>query len=219
MTRGINENIGFRPTGNPEADAQTYAKAHGISVDEAKAQLRAKFGNPQQQLMPQMFGSNNQVWTGGMGTPLPMIPRMGTVQPFTFVGQSPEQLTAYVSNFATANSISEKYAARLLGLPDRDAVRPAGNNNNQTGEVTQEKTPADYTKREIKRIQKAYEKDIKKFVKAHKKEYKAKYSDKRERMIKLYDAAEAYAENKWKEANPNLEFPKSRFREFTYSGV
>lgn len=32
---------------DPNAHAQVYAKENGISLDEAKAQLRAKFGDPQ----------------------------------------------------------------------------------------------------------------------------------------------------------------------------
>lgn len=209
-------NVNFRPTGNPEADAQAYANANGISVDEAKSQLKSQFGDPQQPMMPQMFGTNNQVWTGGMGTPIPMVPRMEGPQPFAPVAQSPEQLSAYVSNFATVNNISEKDAARLLGLPDRDVNKPSETNSNQTetssSTETQTKAVADYSKKEIKQIQNDYRENVKEYVKAHKKEYKAKYPDKNERMAKLYEDAEAYAENKWVEANPNSEFPKSRFK-------
>ena len=37
----------WAPTGNPEADAMRYAQSKGISLDEAKAELRSKFGDPQ----------------------------------------------------------------------------------------------------------------------------------------------------------------------------
>lgn len=38
----------LRATGDPEQDAKNFAKQMGISVEEAKSQLRAMFGDPQQ---------------------------------------------------------------------------------------------------------------------------------------------------------------------------
>lgn len=212
---------GFRPTGNPEADAQNYANANGISLDEAKTQLKVKFGDPQQL---QMFGNNNQVWSGGMRTPIPMMMPMDGSQQFIAASMSPQQMTAYVSNFASVNGISEKDAAKLLGLPDRNKNRPSNStstimNEDTTKNTSNIKITSDYTKKEIKTIQKEYEKNIKEFVKAHKKEYKEIFKDRKERMTKLYNDAAVYAENKWKEANPGSEFPDGRFKKFVYVNV
>lgn len=51
-------NIGgtqFGLTGNPEADAMRYAQARGISLDEAKNQLKSQFGDPQQPAQNSIF--------------------------------------------------------------------------------------------------------------------------------------------------------------------
>jgi len=38
---------GFPPPGmNPDNHAKVYAKQHGITLDQAKAELRAQFGDP-----------------------------------------------------------------------------------------------------------------------------------------------------------------------------
>ncbi len=38
-----------KPQMDPEAYAQQYAKEHGISVEQAREELKAQFGDPQQQ--------------------------------------------------------------------------------------------------------------------------------------------------------------------------
>lgn len=56
MTTRIDGGMGAVPqfTGNPELDAQNYARQNGISLEEAKAELRAKFGDPQVPPQPGM---------------------------------------------------------------------------------------------------------------------------------------------------------------------
>lgn len=49
--------IGGPPPGmNPDSYAKIYAKQHGISLEEAKAQLKAKFGDPKP---PNIFGDKS----------------------------------------------------------------------------------------------------------------------------------------------------------------
>lgn len=62
-TNGIN---GFGPqqiglTGNPEADAMRYAQAKGISLDEAKAELKSQFGDPQPLAPNSIFANPSQL--------------------------------------------------------------------------------------------------------------------------------------------------------------
>ena len=44
------ENGSFLKTGNPEQDAINYASENGISLEEAKNELRAKYGDPPKRL-------------------------------------------------------------------------------------------------------------------------------------------------------------------------
>lgn len=57
-------NIGgaqFGLTGNPEADAMRYAQANGISLEEAKNQLKSQFGDPQQPAPNSIFGAPSPI--------------------------------------------------------------------------------------------------------------------------------------------------------------
>ena len=51
----------FGLTGNPEADAMRYAQANGISLEEAKNQLKSQFGDPQQPAPNSIFGAPSPI--------------------------------------------------------------------------------------------------------------------------------------------------------------
>lgn len=107
------------PPMDPNAYAQRYATEKGISLNEAKEQLRAKYGDPQQ---PQMFGNNTARWTGSMGDSIMRFSGEGAnfnCNPFGAVGANSEQLAAYVKKGAERTGLSEKEFAQRLGLPDR----------------------------------------------------------------------------------------------------
>ena len=57
----ISSNQQRPPQMDPDAYAQQYANQKGISLDEAKAELKAKFGDPEQRKGPD---SNQQVKSG-----------------------------------------------------------------------------------------------------------------------------------------------------------
>lgn len=203
----------FRPTGNPEADAKNYADANGISLDEAKEQLRARYGEPW------MFGNNQVQWRGDMGTPIPMIVSMGGRQPFSLAGLQPEQLAAYVSNFASANNMSEKDAARMLGLPDRDANKPSSASTTQSSVATAStaststvsSTSTSSPSGDFDNLSRSRKKELASwrsdFYDAYKKEYKSKYPDKKERALRLRMDSYEYLKTKWAETYPNESFP------------
>ncbi len=49
-SKGVSASSGignFQKTGNPDQDAQNYAKQKGISVNQAKEELKAQYGDPQ----------------------------------------------------------------------------------------------------------------------------------------------------------------------------
>ena len=46
----LSTNSSFNRTGDPEQDAINYANQKGITVEEAKAELKAIYGEPQQRL-------------------------------------------------------------------------------------------------------------------------------------------------------------------------
>lgn len=48
-------------SGNPEADAMRYAQAKGISLDEAKAELKSQFGDPQPPAPNSIFANQSQL--------------------------------------------------------------------------------------------------------------------------------------------------------------
>ena len=97
------------PQMDPNAHAQVYAKENGISLDEAKAQLRAKFGDPQK--------------PNSTFAPIFTYRPDGTnynYNPADFSMQTPQDLEKLVRNEAKRIGISEQDFALELGLPPRE---------------------------------------------------------------------------------------------------
>ena len=106
---------------DPNAHAQVYAKENGISLDEAKAQLRAKFGDPQKP--NSTFAPEPQYIPRGVSGPIFTYRPDGTnynYNPADFSMQTPQDLEKLVRNEAKRIGISEQDFALELGLPPRE---------------------------------------------------------------------------------------------------
>ncbi len=107
---------------DPNALAQAYANENGISsLDEAKAQLRAKFGDPQKP--NSTFAPEPQNIPRGAIGPVFAYRPDGTnysYNPADFSMQTPQDLEKLVRNEAKRNGMSEQDFALKLGLPPRE---------------------------------------------------------------------------------------------------
>ena len=109
------------PQMDPNAQAQVYAKENSISLDEAKAQLRAKFGDPQKP--NSTFAPEPQNIPSGVSGPIFAYRPDGTnysYNPADFSMQTPQDLEKLVKNEAKRLRISEQNFALELGLPPRE---------------------------------------------------------------------------------------------------
>ena len=109
------------PHMDPNAQAQVYAKENGISLNEAKAQLRAKFGAPQKP--NSTFAPEPQNIPSGVSGPIFAYRPDGTnysYNPADFSMQTPQDLEKLVKNEAKRIGISEQDFALELGLPPRE---------------------------------------------------------------------------------------------------
>lgn len=109
------------PQMDPNAQAQVYAKENSISLDEAKAQLRAKFGDPQKP--NSTFAPEPQNIPSGVSGPIFAYRPDGTnysYNPADFSMQTPQDLEKLVKNEAKRLRISEQEFALELGLPPRE---------------------------------------------------------------------------------------------------
>ncbi len=109
------------PQMDPNAYAQVYAKENGINIDEAKAQLRAKFGDPQKP--NSTFAPEPQNIPRGAIGPVFTYRTDGTnynYNPADFSMQTPQDMEKLVRNEAKRNGMSEQDFALELGLPPRE---------------------------------------------------------------------------------------------------
>ena len=91
--------VGFQPQ-NPDDYAQTYADQNNISLDEAKSQLKAKYGDPTQD------GSNAPSIFSATGSD--ELQSVGDIPAF---GMDPD---AYAQQYADENGITLDEAKALL---------------------------------------------------------------------------------------------------------
>ena len=109
------------PQMDPNAYAQVYAKENGINIDEAKTQLRAKFGDPQKP--NSTFAPEPQNIPRGAIGPVFTYRTDGTnynYNPTDFSIQTPQDMEKLVRNEAKRNGMSEQDFALALGLPPRE---------------------------------------------------------------------------------------------------
>ncbi len=100
------------PQMDPNAYAMQYAKENGISLEDAKTQLKSKFGDPNP---PSVFANGFQF--SGPGKEV-------EINPFDALTDDPEKLAAYVKDGAKKTGMNEKEFAQMLGLPPREEKDP-----------------------------------------------------------------------------------------------
>ncbi len=144
-------NIGgaqFGLTGNPEADAMRYAQANGISLEEAKNQLKSQFGDPQQPAPNSIFGAPSpiiqmQLQNMPQGASLfnfPM-PQSGQLQLIP-LPQTPEQMFGAQYGIppeivAQGDDAIRKYAQdNNISLPAKNTSGTTNTNTNTTTAYT-----------------------------------------------------------------------------------
>lgn len=106
---------------DPNAYAQMYAKENGISLDEAKSQLKAKFGDPQRP--NSTFAPEPQNIPRGAIGPVFAYRMDGTnynYNPADFSSLTPQNMEKLVRSEAKRNGMSEQDFALALGLPPRE---------------------------------------------------------------------------------------------------
>ena len=111
------------PEGDPDAYAQKYADEHGITVEEAKKELRSKYGDPQQPTQPSVFMEPRaQIYTDS-GEPL-------YSNPYAVMGLDINSDSTSEAAYADVNQDDPKTdALKRAGIPEAvikqgdDAVR------------------------------------------------------------------------------------------------
>ena len=112
---------GGMPPMDPNAYAQKYAAENGISLDEAKNQLRAKFGDPQKP--NSTFAPEPQnIPQGAIGPVFSYRTGDGsfTYNPADLKNATPMQLASFVRYGMQETGLSEKEFAQMIGLPDKE---------------------------------------------------------------------------------------------------
>ncbi|MBQ8458984.1 hypothetical protein IJ541_02650 [bacterium] len=104
------------PKGDPETVAMQYARQNGISLEQARDELRAKYGDPQ----PPQMGMNN-----GLLAPAkqPQLPQGAKEITGNEIPADPAQLEQYIKDGAKKAGCSEQEFAQMIGLPRRNQRR------------------------------------------------------------------------------------------------
>lgn len=111
---------GMQPM-DPNVYAQQYAVENGISVDEAKEQLRARFGDPAKPNSTFVPKQNN-IPRGAIG---PVFSYHVGESTFTYncadiENATPAQLASFVRYGMQSTGMSEKEFAEMVGLPVKE---------------------------------------------------------------------------------------------------
>ncbi len=110
---------GMPPQGiDPDTFATQYAQQNGISVEEAKQQLKARFGDPAQRGMS-MDESIPGLQFSGEGATLEFNPYGG-------IPQDPAKLEQFVEKGARQAGCTPQEFAKMMGIPDRQVPKSQG---------------------------------------------------------------------------------------------
>lgn len=112
---------GGMPPMDPNAYAQRYATENGISLDEAKSQLKAKYGDPQKP--NSAFATEPQnIPQGAIGPVFTYRVTGGsfTYNPADLENATQMQLAGFVKYGMHETGLSEKEFAQMVGLPDKE---------------------------------------------------------------------------------------------------
>lgn len=228
---GIQRAGGPAPGIDPDTYAQQYANEHGITLEEAKAELRAKYGDPQQ---PGMSMQEGLIQFSGQGTDF-------NLNLYQMIPQDPERLEQFILDGARQAGCTPEEFAEMMGIePKRVKSSSAEKSSVSSSQTSAQKTSSnssdnyssfdeitsrakeiydsnekyDTTRKERKEIRKQtkeYNKLINSYIKDYIKEHKSDWksvSDKSERKYakaNVYSDAESYAISKFKEQYPDVD--------------
>lgn len=223
------------PGVDPDTYAQTYAEKNGISLEEAKAELRAKYGDPQQMSM-----QRGLLKFSGQGANFEL-------NPYGAVSQDPQMLEKFIQDGAIMAGCTPEEFAEMIGIPPKQtnsststasattssttsgttssSTATAGTSTtndysnfeeieSQAKKIYDNKTTYETTREERKEIRKQtkeYVKQlnsyIKEYVDNHKSDWKSASSRSEKKALKnqVYKDAEQYAISKFKEQYPDVD--------------
>lgn len=167
------------PGGNPEDYAAMYAKQNGISLDEARNQLRARYGDPQ----PRGMSMNE----GLLGLQ------------FRSSGTSLDNVISLSTTSTSANNKTYKSYHEIK----LDAENVYYSNTKYETTRSERKDIKKQTNNYVKQLE-TYQKE---YIKAHKDDYKSASSRTERKSIKaqVYKDAEQYAINKFRQEYPDVD--------------
>ncbi len=110
----VNGVPGMPPGGmDPETTARLYAQQNGISIEEARNQLRAKYGDPKPPQGMSMDENIPGLQFSGEGSNFEL-------NPYTAVPQDPQKLEEFIKKGAQKAGCTEREFAQMMGIPDRE---------------------------------------------------------------------------------------------------
>lgn len=222
-----------RPTPgiDPDSYAKQYANEKGITLEEAKAELRAMYGDPQ----PQGMSMNE-------GLPGFQFSRNGddiAFNPFGGIPQDPTKLDKFIEDGARKAGCSPKEFAQMMGIPPKSEINSSNSSTNVVSTSTTSSNiciNGNYTsyndiesvaediyrsgvkyettrseRKDIKKQTKNYVKYLKtyekEYVKAHAYKWKSASSRFERKSLKLQviKDAEQYAIEKFKQKYPDVD--------------
>lgn len=224
---------GPTPGVDPDTYAQKYANEHGITLEEAKTELRAKYGDPQQ---PGMSMQQGLLQFSG--------PRANfQLNPYGAFPQDPQRFEQFIQDGARNAGCTPEEFAEMMGISTRKINSSTSTASTTTSSTTSSSTATastsatnDYTnfeeiesqakkiydsnttydttrkeRKEIRKQTKEYSKQIesyvKEYIKEHKSDWKSASSSSEKKALKsqVYKDAEQYAINKFKEQYPDVD--------------
>ena len=225
-------NFGRPPQGiDPDSYAKQYANEKGITLTEAKAELKAKYGDPQQPRGMSMNAGLPGLQFSGQGATLGFNPYGG-------IPHDPAKLGQFIENGARQAGCTPQEFAQMMGIPPKSNLNSSNTSVNTASSITISSNTynRNYTSyndiksdaEDIYRSNVKYEttrserKDIKKqtnnyikqletyqkeYIKAHRDNYKSASSRSERKSLKaqVYKDAEQYAIEKFKHEYPNVD--------------
>ena len=172
---------------DPNAYAAQYARQNGISLDEAKSQLKAQYGDPTQPPQQNFMVAGLQQFQQTSGSTSAATTNVDTAQ---FSNYSTSGTSSASSTAKTYDSSSDIYSAAY-------DIYQSGEDFGVRGKEARQ------LKRQNRKYMDEIEKNVKSFEKSHKlNEYAGNRS---ERIARRQEAAYDYANKKFQEEHPDID--------------
>lgn len=179
-------------SGNPEADAMRYAQAKGISLDEAKAELKSQFGDPQPPAPNSVFANQSQLMQmqiqnmpqgsslfnypapqTGLQPPAPQTPEQMLCAQYGIPPEVAAQGDDAIRKFAEENNISlpAKNASSTSVSTRASGTNTTSNSSTVTTSTTASASKTDDESDEVSSDGKMSRKEANEWIKNYKKEH------------------------------------------------